>query len=42
MFGLPYGSSVNWSPYFPSDFSDQDRRVADDVMTMWTNFAKHG
>lgn len=34
VFGEPFGNDTNWT--------DTDRRVSTDVMTMWTNLAKYG
>ena len=38
MFGTPYFHE----PYYVSSWTEQDGQVADDIMTMWTNFAEDG
>ncbi|XP_070194060.1 neuroligin-4, Y-linked-like [Littorina saxatilis] len=41
VFGSPVNNDFMWNGFVTS-WTDDDRRVSDDVMTLWTNFAKYG
>ncbi|KAK7100618.1 neuroligin-4, X-linked-like [Littorina saxatilis] len=41
VFGSPFTSDLLW-PQAPRNWTRDDRQEADDVMTLWTNFAKYG
>lgn len=41
VFGSPVIDDFMWNG-FATSWTDDDKRVSDDVMTLWTNFAKYG
>ncbi|XP_076441145.1 neuroligin-4, X-linked-like [Babylonia areolata] len=41
VFGSPLSDDIMWNG-FVTTWTDEDKRVSDDVMTLWTNFAKYG
>ncbi|KAK7100619.1 neuroligin-3-like [Littorina saxatilis] len=41
VFGVPFLSEFIW-PAEPQNWTRDDRQLADDVMTLWANFAKYG
>jgi carboxylesterase type B len=43
LFGSPFtGIAVGDSAWYEGTFTEEDRKLCRNIMTMWTNFAKDG